>query len=212
MKKRNPINPWIVERWEDIPKAKIRKYNKKEKIANEFDEESKKMNSGWNKKENKSLRILDNLYNSNLKKVQEKVPRTSHKNLYSIICDKEMLRVAYRKLSKNKGAMTPGSENITAKDINDEFLENLAKELKEQTFKWNPARRIYVEKPGNKKKRRPLGINDFKNKIVQEVIRLILDSIYEPEFMNYDVNSGFRPKRDCAHAISSIKKKLNLQK
>jgi len=102
--------------------------------------------------------------------------------------------------------MTPGSVNITATDINEKKLEEIGTELKEQRFIWNPAKRIYVEKPGNKKKKRPLGINDFKNKIVQEAIRMILESIYEPEFESLNTNSGFRPNKDCAYAIEKIKK------
>lgn len=198
-----------IERWEDIPKAKISKTKKQNLISNELSIQSKKINTDWNNKDNKSLRILNNLYYNNLNKVKNNQQRNPHKDLFNIICDKEILRLSYRKLSKNKGAMTPGSVDITATDINDHFLDKLSLELKNDKFTWNPARRIYVEKPGKKnirkKKKRPLGINDFKNKIVQEAIRLILEAIYEPEFMCYETNSGFRPKRDCINAIEKIK-------
>lgn len=63
-----------------------------------------------------------------------------------------------------------------------------------------------IPKPG-KSEKRPLGLPDFDNKMVQEVIRMILESIYEPEFDYYDCNSGFRPKRDCNHAIRNISQK-----
>lgn len=197
-----------VERWEDIPKAKISDYKKRENISSQFSTQSAIMDNDWSGINNKSIRILKNLYDTNLKKVNDNIDRTPHKDLFEIVCDKEILRLAYRKLSKNKGATTPGAVDITTTHINDKFLENLSLELKEEKFKWNPAKRIYVEKPGKKvKKKRPLGINDTKNKIVQEALRLVLEAIYEPEFIKYETNSGFRPKRDCANAIENIKKK-----
>jgi retron-type reverse transcriptase len=206
IKKNNSIND--IERWEHIPKAKLGILEKKSKISSDFKKQSDLINSDWNNSNNKSLRILKNIYINNIEKVKNNQIRTSHNNLYNIICDKEILRLAYRKLSDNKGAMTPGSENITANNINDSFLQKLSEDLKNEKFVWNPLRRIYVEKSGKKnivKKKRPLGINDYKNKIVQEAIRMILESIYEPEFVAYETNSGFRSKRDCPNAIEKIK-------
>jgi len=198
-----------IERWEDIPKAKISKARKQKEVTKSLKIESSNINTGWFNADNKSLRILNNLYINNINKVKNNQIRMPHKDLYGIVCDIEILRLAYRKLSKNKGAMTPGSIDITTKDIDNNFLEKLSYDLRMEKFSWSPARRIYVEKPGKKnkkkKKKRPLGINDFRNKIVQEAIRMILEAIYEPEFMHYETNSGFRPKRDCANAIEKIK-------
>ena len=194
-----------IERWEDIPEVKISNMDKKPIVISKLKEHSDLINSDWDIKNNKSFRTLEKIYLTNLHKVKNNIIRTPHKDLYNIISDKEILRLAYKKLSKNKGAMTPGSGNITYCNINESFLDKLSEELKKEEFTWNPFRRIYVEKLGNKKKKRPFGINDYKNKIVQEAIRLVLESIYEPEFSFYDTNSGFRPKKDCPHAIENIK-------
>lgn len=198
-------DPSELLRWEDIPKKGMSNLRKIKKVSDDFDSLSLKIGNIYLNEEYRSLKILKNIYDKNKTRIANNQELTPHKNLYSIICDKNMLRIAYRTLSKNKGAMTPGSVEITTTDINEKFLDELSIELKMGTFKWNPSKRIYIEKPG-KAKKRPLGINDSKNKIVQEVIRMILEAIYEPSFEQYEVNSGFRPKRDCAYAIRRIKK------
>jgi hypothetical protein len=142
-----------IERWEDIPKVKISNMDKKPIVTSKLKEHSDLINSDWDIKNNKSFRTLEKIYLTNLHKVNNNIIRTPHKDLYNIISDKEILRLAYKKLSKNKGAMTPGSGNITYCNINESFLDKLSEELKKEEFTWNPFRRIYVEKPGNKKKK-----------------------------------------------------------
>lgn len=201
----NRINQKKVDRWEDSPKAKMNKYSERKNMMIESKDQSDNFNTGWYQENDLAIRILENLYNSNLSKVKENKERFPHKNLYKIVCNKEILRLAHRKLLKNKNVMIPWAEDITAININDKFLEDLSNDLINEKFTWNTAKRIDVEKSGNKKKKRPLGINDFKNKIVQEALRMLLEAIYEPEFRKYETNSGFRPKRDCARVIENIK-------
>lgn len=193
-------------RWEDIPKKGVSNLRKFEIVTKDFDSLSIKMGDMSNRVEFKSLKILKKIYYKNKTRIAKGQEILPHKNLYSIVCDKEMLRLAHRNLSRNKGATTPGAVNITATNIDENFLGELSKELSEGNFKWNPSKRIYIKKPG-KNKKRPLGINDSKNKIVQEVLRMILESIYEPSFEQLEVNSGFRPQRDCSFAIRTIKTK-----
>lgn len=113
------------------------------------------------------------------------------------------MRIAYNKLSKNKGALTPGTENSTADGFSESLINQISASLMCGTFKWSAIRRIYIPKPG-KSEKRPLGLPDFSNKLVQEGIRLVLVSIYEPEFEKYETNYGFRPNRDCNDAIQDI--------
>lgn len=200
-------NIWKIERWEDIPKVKHKKKRKIPAITEELKEKSTEIVNYKKNEENKSLIILEKIYNKNVKKIRNKEDLKPHKDLYNILCDKEILRLSYKKIANNKGAMTPGVVNITATDINESFINKLSKELKERKFKWNPAKRIYIEKPGKNNKKRPLGINDYKNKIVQESIRMILEIIFEPSFDEIDTNTGFRPNRDCAYSIEKIKRK-----
>jgi retron-type reverse transcriptase len=87
--------------------------------------------------------------------------------------------------------MTPGSDTITFDRISIKYVENLHRSLKEES--WSPNRRIYIEKANGKK--RPLGISSPRDKIVQQSMRKVLESVLEPKFI--DCSHGFRPGRSC---------------
>ncbi len=108
---------------------------------------------------------------------------------------------AYGKLYANRGAMTPGVDGKTVDGFSLKKVEGLIQELKERTFRWTPVRRTYIPKGSGK--RRPLGIPTWKDKVVQEVIRVILEAYYEPQFS--DRSHGFRPNRSCHTALGDIK-------
>lgn len=186
--------------WNDIPKKKISQFKKKPLVSYLLNMASK------NFEFSKPVLVLERIYKKNSKLLETNQPLTPHKDLYSLLHNKDLLRLAFRKLSKNKGANTPGPDGITVDNISEAQIEELSNILKNHSFKWSPVRRIMIPKPG-KPEKRPLGLPDFHTKMVQEVIRMILEVIYEPEFRFYDSNSGFRPKRDCHHAIRNIRKK-----
>jgi group II intron reverse transcriptase/maturase len=71
-----------------------------------------------------------------------------------------------------------------------------------ERYRWKPAKRIYIEKKGSTKKKRPLGLPTWSDKVLQEVIRTILDAYYEPRFS--DRSHGFRPARGCHTALQRI--------
>ena len=75
--------------------------------------------------------------------------------------------------------------------------------LKDHSYQPNPARRTYIAKKNNPAKKRPLGIPSTDDKLVQEIIRMLLEAIYEPTFS--ELSHGFRPKRSCHTALSQIK-------
>jgi retron-type reverse transcriptase len=131
-----------------------------------------------------------------------------HDNLMSLVCSKDLIRVAFQQLSKNKGALTPGTSPDTADEFSEEKVEQLHKALKNNTFKWSPIRRIFIPKPG-KAKKRPLGIPNFTDKIVQCIIKIILTSIYEPEFGYVNCNYGFRPNMGTMNPIRRIRFSAN---
>ncbi len=83
-----------------------------------------------------------------------------------------------------------------------ERINKLIESLRNQNYKPNPARRVYIEKKNNSKKKRPLGIPSTEDKLVQEVTRMISEAIYEPTFANQ--SHGFRPKRSCHTALTEI--------
>lgn len=121
-------------------------------------------------------------------------------NLYDLICSKELLIQSYMKIRGNTGSMTPGVDNKTYDGINDQFFDKLALELTKETFRFTSVKRVYIPKKNGKM--RPLGIPTYKDKIVQEAIRTLLEVIYEGKFLN--VSHGFRPKRSCHSALHQV--------
>jgi len=107
---------------------------------------------------------------------------------------------AYANIYSNKGAMTKGVDGATLDGFSDERAANIIKLLREERYRFNPSRRVYIPKANGKM--RPLGIPTADDKLVQEVIRIILEQIYEPVFK--DSSHGFRPHRSCHTALRCI--------
>lgn len=97
--------------------------------------------------------------------------------------------------------MTPGTDSKTVDRMSINRIKNLVASLKDESYQPNPVRRVYIPKKNGKK--RPLGIPSFEDKLVQEVVHMILESIYEGSFE--DTSHGFRPKRSCHSALREIK-------
>jgi len=150
---------------------------------------------------------IEGIRNSNQTSLETNSPFPIHKNLFSLVYDINSLTAAYTKLYKNKGALTAGPSGSTADGTSLISLQNLSKSLKEGTFSFNPVKRILIPKPG-KSTKRPLGIPDFDNKIVQESIRMVLNAIYEPEFQKLNCSFGFRSKLSSHDAIDCCKAAL----
>jgi retron-type reverse transcriptase len=117
--------------------------------------------------------------------------------------DADLFLHAYGKLYSNNGSMTQGVDGDEGMDgMSLERIHSLIAELRDGTFHWKPSRRVYIPK-GNGQKR-PIGIPSWKDKLVQEVIRLILEAYYEPQFS--DLSHGFRPNRSCHTALEEVMK------
>lgn len=125
-------------------------------------------------------------------------------DLYSLLYRKEIVIQALGHIQSNKGSLTKGVSNETIDAISLKTISKITSQLKDRTFTFKAFRRISVPKPG-KTKKRPLGIPIFTDRLIQEVIRIILDAIYEPIFENYNLNFGFRSKKSCHHAMLRIK-------
>ncbi len=120
--------------------------------------------------------------------------------LYRYLLREDIYYAAYQKLYANKGATTNGIDNDTADGFSEEYVKQLIDELRNGTYDTKPVRREYIPKKNGKT--RPLGIPSFRDKLLQEVIRMILEAIYEPVF---NKNShGFRPNRSCHTALKQI--------
>ena len=123
--------------------------------------------------------------------------------LYRYLLRPDIYYQAYQRLYKNKGAATKGVNQDTADGFSEAKIERIIQSLANETYQPTPVRRLYIAKKNNPKKKRPLGIPTFTDKLVQEALRMILEAIYEPLFL--DCSHGFRPKRSCHTALKKLK-------
>jgi len=120
--------------------------------------------------------------------------------VYRSLFNRELYLWAYANLYPNQGAMTKGVTEETVDGMSLAKIDSIIEEIRHERFHWTPVRRTYIPKSNGKM--RPLGIPTWRDKLVQEVIRLILESYYEPQFS--DASHGFRPERGCHTALTSI--------
>ena len=110
---------------------------------------------------------------------------------------------AYAKLYPNKGAMTPGSTTETVDGMSMQKIAQLIDDIRHERYRWTPVRRVYIPKKTGKV--RPLGLPTWKDKLLQEVIRSLLEAYYEPQMSEH--SHGFRPDRGCHTALREVQAK-----
>jgi group II intron reverse transcriptase/maturase len=125
-----------------------------------------------------------------------------YERLYRLLFNEEMFFSAYQRIYAKEGNMTAGSDGKTIDEMSLDRINQLIDALRSETYQPKPARRMYIPKKNGKM--RPLGIPSFDDKLVQEVTRMILEAIYEGQFL--DCSHGFRPKRSCHTALTKIQK------
>jgi group II intron reverse transcriptase/maturase len=121
--------------------------------------------------------------------------------LYRNLFNPDFYLLAYSNIYANEGNMTVGTDGETIDGFNTDRVNTLIAQLKQETYRPHPVRRTYIPKKNGK--RRPLGIPAFTDKLVQEVVRMLLQAIYEPVFK--DTSHGFRPERSCHTALVQVK-------
>lgn len=125
--------------------------------------------------------------------------------LYRLLFNEELFYVAYQKIASNGGSTTKGSDGRSIDGMSLARIETLIASLKDESYQPHPSRRVHIPKKNGKT--RPLGIPAFEDKLVQEVVRMILEAIYEGHFET--TSHGFRPKRSCHTALLHIQKTFN---
>ena len=125
--------------------------------------------------------------------------------IYRFLFNQEMFYVAYQRIYAKPGNMTKGSDGETIDGMSLSRIEKLISSLKDESYQPQPSKRVYIPKKNGKK--RPLGIPAFDDKLVQEVVRMILEAIYEGSFE--DTSHGFRPHRSCHTALAQVQKNFN---
>src|SRR5687767_11210200 len=98
--------------------------------------------------------------------------------VYRLLFNRDLFLLAYGRIAKNQGAMTPGATAETADGMALAKIDAIIKALRFERYRWTPVRRVYIPKRNGTK--RPLGLPTWSDKLVQEVLRLILEAYYEP--------------------------------
>lgn len=142
-----------------------------------------------------------------LKSLQEHSAQTTYtyERLYRNLFNAEFFWQAYQNIYASKGNMTAGIDGKTIDAMSIERIEKIISSLKDESYQPKPARRKYIPKKNGKF--RPLGIPSIDDKLVQEVVRMLLEAVYEGSFE--DTSHGFRPDKSCHTALLQIQKRFS---
>lgn len=121
-------------------------------------------------------------------------------DLYRQLFNPEFYLHAYGKIYRNDGAMTPGTTSETVDSMSLTKIQHIIDVLRVERYRWSPVRRTYIPKKAGTL--RPLGMPTWSDKLLQEVMRRLLEAYYEPQFS--DRSHGFRPGRGCHTALQDI--------
>jgi RNA-directed DNA polymerase len=149
----------------------------------------------------------------------EAEPIHRFEDLYFLLCKTEWIEAALQHVLSNDGAKTPGVDGMSGRHFNDvqksdfdneqfraQFIAQLQADLKGYTFRPLPVRRVEIPKPGTDKKR-PLGIPTIKDRVVQMLLKMVLEPIWEADFCWF--SNGFRPTRCTMDCIQPLYKLFN---
>jgi hypothetical protein len=120
--------------------------------------------------------------------------------LHRQMTNKDLYLTAYGNIYSNQGSMTPGANEETADGMSEEKIEQIIEAIRCERYRFSSARRIYIPKKNGRL--RPLGLPSWSDKLVGEVVRLLLEAYYEPVFP--DSSHGFRRRRGCHTALRKI--------
>jgi retron-type reverse transcriptase len=120
--------------------------------------------------------------------------------LYRQLFNPQLYLLAYGRIYANHGAMTPGATQETADGMSMARIEAIITAMRYERYRFAPVRRTYIPKRNGKL--RPLGLPTWSDKLVGEVVRLLLEAYYEPTFS--DRSHGFRPGRGCHTALREV--------
>lgn len=140
-----------------------------------------------------------------LRKLNSENPFFQNPRLYRLFYCKDLFIAAYEKLKSNKGALTSSSDKTTFEGMSIKRIEKLIEVLRSEQWRPRLARQVLIPKSNGKT--RSLGIQGPEEKLVQEVMRMILEAIYEPSF--HSSSHGFRTNKSCLTAINEIRENFD---
>jgi group II intron reverse transcriptase/maturase len=131
-------------------------------------------------------------------------------HLYRLICREEWVQYALKAVLSKKGSRTAGIDGTTRKHLasqtaRDKLTQELQRELRDGSFRPQPSKRIYIPKSNGKE--RPIGISTLKDRTVQMLLKMVLEPIYESDFLN--CSNGYRPKRSTMDCIALLDSYIN---
>jgi group II intron reverse transcriptase/maturase len=137
-------------------------------------------------------------------------PEHQFNHLYRLICREDWIQEALAAVLSHQGARTAGIDGVTKKTFSSQefyltFIRQLQQELRQGTFQPVPARRAYIPKANGKQ--RPLGISTVKDRVVQMLLKMVLEPIWESDFLN--CSNGFRPDRRTMDCIALLDSYIN---
>lgn len=139
-----------------------------------------------------------------IRRLSQKDKKWKHRNIFRILKKDEIWKIAYENIKGNKGALTPGITSETMDGMSMEKLKRLQEKVCSGKYEFKPVKLTYIQRPDGRQ--RPLGLPTANDKLVQEVLRIILDTIYEPGFA--DESFGFRDGLGCHDAFNHVEKKF----
>jgi len=143
------------------------------------------------------MRNADNI----LAVINERGQKGLHlERVYRLLFNRDLYLRAYGRIYHNDGAMTRGVTEETVDGMSLAKIDAIIDLIRHERYQWTPVRRVMIPKSNGKQ--RPLGIPTWTDKLLQEVIRSILEAYYEPQFSPR--SHGFRPKRGCHTALAEV--------
>jgi group II intron reverse transcriptase/maturase len=141
--------------------------------------------------------------------VAKQQPERRFTLLYDKVCRQDILQEAWQRVKSNKGAAGVDQMDIDAiRDYGEErFLSEVEEELRSRRYRAALVRRVHIPKPGQPGKTRPLGIPTVKDRVVQMAVKLVIEPLFETDFM--PCSFGFRPKKTPRMALSAIVQSVN---
>lgn len=212
-----------------LPLRDKEKYKYGARKKDDVTEMFSKYKSLLEQKSNGYFHVIKGIYDSNVQAAQSNATPPTHTSLISLIASVPVLITAYNRIRGNKGSMTLGAmlsfhRNRNLNSAQRRFLSsipNLPDGINYTTFKvcsdllkkglypWGASRRIYIDKPGQPDKKRPITIPPFMDRVIQTAILTILEAIYEPWFEIQNRSFGFRKRKGVHDAIYSLTRREN---
>lgn len=126
-------------------------------------------------------------------------------DLFNLVSHPDYLWMAWTVVARNKGARTAGIDGVTVHQIEQRgeigaFLSGIAASINDGSYRPAPVRRVFIPKPGGRA--RPLGIPTVTDRVVQQSLKMVLEPIFEADFL--PVSYGFRPRRRAHDAVAEI--------